>query len=460
MYVEESDYVKNRQYECFCSGEGGQFVRWFLAVMICLFVAGGMMAGCGSQENNKAMVAAAVFEKPQYNWGKISGQTIVLWGDATDLERPFYKRAFEQYERRTGNTLQIERLSKVEMARRVQAAFIEATEEKPDIVLSYGGTNLDRFRPDENFYDFKNAQWLDDLTGTSINQSVYNGRIVGLPYNEVSISGTLYNKALFKKYDLQAPRTQAEFMEVCEILLQHGITPVYLPYAEVSMLLYQFPMDSIVKDQKILTALNEGKLSYADIPEMKKIIEWYKTMAERGYFGTEYEQNDWAGMAEALRSEKYAMMLCWDTWLYTDFTGGDPTKFGLMPAFMGVPEGGCFEGPNMSMLTVNRHSPKLEAALDLITFLADPYNYNTTFAGIYTAPAFKNQVANVSTPQYVQAERLIDKHFFDSTAGLRIRGFSQMDAAYIQKYMKSDGTYSVEDCLRDMDEVRRKRAGI
>lgn len=435
-------------------------MKRFLAVIAVLFMAGGVLSGCGVTEQNKTSLAAAVFDKPQYNWGKISGQTIVIWGDALAIDRPFYKKAFAQYEKLTGNTLQIERLSRSEMERRTRAAFVEESEEKPDIVMSYGGTNLDRFRPDENFYDFKNAQWVDDLTGTSINQTVYNGRIVGLPYSEASISGTLYNKDLFKKYGLQLPRTQAEFMEVCEVFLQHGITPIYLPYAEVSMLLYQFPMDSIVKDPKVLAALNEGRLSYVDIPEMKKIVEWYKTMAERGYFGKDYEQNNWAGMAGALQSEKYAMMLCWDTWLYTDFADGDTTKFGLMPAFMGVPEEGCFEGPNMYMLLANRHSPRLEAVIDFMTCLADPYNYNVVFADMYTAPVFKNQVANITTPQYMQAERLINKHFFDSTAGIRVRGFSQMDAAYIQRYMKSDGTYSVEDCLRDMDDARRKRAGL
>lgn len=416
-----------------------------------------LLAAC-TQRPVEESTAANPFTQPQYEWGKGAGETLTVWGTYPDLERSYLTRAFNRYEELTGNRLELVQMPKDEYARKMMAAF-DGDGEKPDIILSYGGTSIESYRPDDNFYDFTNARWVEDLTDTSINQTIYNGKIIGLPHWEASVSGTLYNKEIFARHHLSVPKTQEEFMEVCQVLMSQGVTPVYLPGKEISMLLYQFPLDTVVEDRKILDGLNDGTLGYEDIPELKNIVEWYKRMGDRGYFGANYREDDWGGMSHALDSGAYAMMLCWDTWLYTDFQG-DPEKFGLMPAFIGVPEAGTFEGPNLGLFIVNKHTDKMEDALNFITFLADPYNYNEAFAGVYTAPVFKNQVASISTPQYLEAERLVDRNYRDSTAWLRIRGFSQMDAGCILDYMDSEGRMTAEECLQKMDQLRRTRIGM
>lgn len=398
----------------------------------------------------------ASFEKPLYRWGVTKGRTVTVWGNRDDLNRPYMQRAFSRYAELTGNKVRTEGFSHRELEERLSTAFAAGGKGGPDILLSFGGANIDHLNPDRNFYDFTAAPWVDDLTDTAINQTIYHGKVIGLPYWEASISGILYNKALFRRYGLAVPQTQKDFLAVCERLLREGVTPVYLPFAEASMLLYQFPMDSLFQDECLLDSLNGGRLSYAQIPQMRVIVDWYKTMAGRGYFGTGYERNGWDGMDAAMREERYAMMICWDTWLYTDFSG-DPSRFGLMPAFMGVPQSGSFEGPNLALLIVNRHGPQVDAALDLITFMADPYNYNVAFAGIYTAPVFKNQIGSTATPQYAENEHRIERLYFDSTAWLRIRGFSQLDAVFIQRHMR-EAAYDAFHCLTDMDAARLRRA--
>lgn len=420
-----------------------------------LWVVSLCILGCGAHVERAAAPRQA-FDVPQYEWGKAAPQTLRVWMREHDSERLYMQRAFDRFEAQTKHRLHIVTFSDAKFEDAVARAFA-GNGERPDVLVSYGGTNVEAFDPDANFYDFTRAAWVDDLTATSINQTIYHGKVIGLPHWEASISGTLYNKKLFARYGIAPPRTQSAFLSACETLQRHGVVPVYLPYREPTMMLYQFPMDAAVGDARMLEALNAGRLRYADLPAMRSIVQWYHSMAAQGYFGARYVDNDWAGMDEALASERYAMMLCWDTWLYTNFSG-NAADFGLMPAFMGVPEEGTFEGPNLALTIVNKKSPRLDAAIDLVTFMADPYNYNAAFAGIYTAPVFKNQVASISTPQYVEAEAWIDRNYRDSTAWLRIRGFAQQDAYCIQKYMQKMPGYTLENCLAEMDALRERRA--
>lgn len=396
-----------------------------------------------------------IFTEPQYEWGNISGKSLIIWGIAPDLDRDYIKKACQRYEDLTHNTIEIIQYDKDKINEQMTKA-LNGEIEMPDIFVSYGGTNIDAFNPIDNFYDFSDASWVNDLTNTSINQTVYNGKIIGLPLWEASISGTIYNKDIFDKYNIEVPKTQQEFMNVCETLLQQGITPLYLPAKEISMLLYQFPLDTLVENSDILKKLNTNEIGYQDIEGFENIISWYKTMGDKGYFGNDYMNNNWNGMSPALESEKYAMLLGWDTWLYSDYKG-DASKFGLMPAFMGTPEQGTFEGPNLNLFMVNKKSKEIDLALDFITFLADPYNYNVIFEGISTAPVFKNQVNSISTPQYLENERLIEKNYHNSVAWLRIKGFSQMDASCILEYMQSNHSISIENCLEKMNELRKAR---
>lgn len=420
-----------------------------IAIVASLF----LLLNVGCQKSNKDD-ALTVFTQPVYNWGEITGETLTVWG-SMDLNREYIYKVFQRYEELTHNTLEIVQIEKNDIDEQLQSA-IHGDIKMPDIFVSYGGTNIDAFSPNENFYDFSEAEWVNDLTTTSINQTVYNGEIIGLPLWEASISGTIYNKTLFNKYGIEIPQNQAEFMEACDTLLKNGITPMYLPAKEISMLLYQFPLDTLVENSEILNKLNHNEIGYEDIEGFEDILIWYKTMADKGYFGSDYMNYDWNGMSPAMESGNYAMMLCWDTWLYSDYKG-DPSEFGLMPAFMGIPDQGVFEGPNLNLFMVNKKSENLDLALDFITFLADPYNYNSIFEGIYTAPVFKNQVKSISTPQYLENERLIEKHYHSSTAWLRIKGFSQMDAAYILEYMNPDSDMTALECLQKMNEARKAR---
>ncbi len=387
------------------------------------------------------------------------GVTLKLYGDAGNLERPYMQRIFELYEEKSGNKLDLQGIESDNFETVCLMKF--QTGDLPDLFLHQGGYSLDAYNPEQNFYDFSDAAWVSDVQPSVLPSAMRNGKVYGIPYWEASYSGLLYNKTLLGELGLSVPKTQAEFDQLCADLLQKGVTPIFLAAKESWPLLYQYGMDPIFQDQQLLDKLNTNQTTYADIPQMRSMLEWFQSSAQKGYFGKTFATDTWDYIMEVLGEGEAAMVLCWDTWLYSDYDNESykykVDDFGLMPAFMNTTDDGTFEGPNVNLTIANKNSQNLEAALGFVEFMADPENYNQGFDGFQTAPVFKGQTTNVATPQYEEAADWIGAVGRASIANPNIVGFSLIDGGKcIQELMI--GNIDVDQCLKLMDEERVKSA--
>jgi raffinose/stachyose/melibiose transport system substrate-binding protein len=281
------------------------------------------------------------------------GVTLTLYGDAGNVQRPYYQNMIKLYEDKTGNTIDVQGIDSDNFESVCQMKF--QTGDIPDIFLHQGGTALDAYNPTENFYDFSDASWVSDVEPTVLPSCKRDGKVYGLPYWEASYSGILYNTKIFSKLGLSVPTTQKEFDAACDQLLANGIQPIYLPVKDVWPILYQFGMDPIFEDADLLSQLNSNKTTYAQIPAMKNMIQWFSDAAKKGYFGKSYSTDTWDDVMEIMGNGDAAMFYCWDTWLYSDYDSDSydykADDFGLMPAFMGSNEDGSIEGPNANLTT-------------------------------------------------------------------------------------------------------------
>ena len=387
------------------------------------------------------------------------GVTLKLYGDAGNLERPYMQRMFKLYEEKTGNKLDLQGIESENFETVCLMKF--QTGDLPDLFLHQGGYSLDAYNPEKNFYDFSDAAWVEDVQPSVLPSTQRNGKVYGLPYWEASYSGILYNKTLLKDLGLSIPKTQAEFNTLCDQLLEKGITPFFLAAKESWPLLYQYGMDPIFEDADLLAKLNTNQTTYAEIPQMRSMLEWYQMAAQKGYFGMTFATDTWDYILDVLGGGEAAMVFCWDTWLFSDYDNESykykVDDFGLMPAFMNTTENGTFEGPNVNLTIVNKNSGNLEAALGFVEFMAVPENYNYGFEGFQTAPVFKGETANVATPQYLEAADWIKEVGRASIANPNIVGFSLVDGGKsIQELMI--GNIDVDQCLKQMDEERVKSA--
>lgn len=406
-----------------------------------------MLAGCTKTGEPEQNDSAGKQDKPV---------TLTLMASQSDVARPYMKAAIANYEEKTGNKIDIQGVPDDSGDQVMLTKF--ATGDIPDILMNFAGHRLAPFNVEENFVDFSDAEWVDDILPHVKDQMMIGDKVYGLPHWEASISGMVYNKEIFKELGLEVPTTQTEFMAACETIKEAGITPLYVGFKDAWPLFYQFPLDSVVNDEEVLAKLNSNEIQYKDIPEVRKMVEWYKEIVDKEYIGEKFTTNTWDYTPEALGSEKYAMTMIWDTWLYTDLDKAYPgaaDKFGLMPAFMGIPEQGTFEGPNVCLLLANKNSENKEEAIEFINFLGTPENYNIAFDGINTAPVFKGQTTHIATPQYVEAEEWIEKVGNPSIASVNIIGFSSDEGGKaLQDLML--GNKTVDESIEAMDQHRIK----
>lgn len=385
--------------------------------------------------------------------------TLTLYGDAGNVQRPYFQKIIEMYEEATGNKIDVQGIESENFETVCLTKF--QTGDIPDLFLHQGGYMLDAYNPEENFVDFSDAEWVSDIQESVLPTTKRDGVVYGLPFWEASYSGLLYNTKIFDELGIELPKTQEEFDAVCDTLLENDIQPIYLPLKDGWPILYQYGMDPIFEDSDLLEKLNTNQTTYSEIPEMKSLLEWYKTAADKGYFGEAYNTDTWDYCMEVIGEGEAAMMYCWDTWLYSDYDSEAYTyvadDFGLMPAFLGTTDNGTFEGPNCNLTMVNKNSENVEAAIEFVNFMADPDNYNEAFEGFETAPVFKQQTTIDVTPQYEASAEWIEEVGHASIANPNIIGFSNVDGAKcIQELLL--GTVDVDTCLERMDEERIKSA--
>ncbi len=384
--------------------------------------------------------------------------TLTLMGKKTDLAKNYMTRIFEQYEKETGNELEILAYEDEEFE---EAAAKKAEEgDLPDLMMHFNNSDLEILQPEEHFYCMDGESWIDSLTPAA---KAYcenpKGKIFGLPFWEMSVSGCYYNKTLLDSLGLKPASTQKEFDVLCQALADIGQTPICWP-ADGCGWMYQFGLDPVFADDpERLDKLNRNEASYADVPEVADMLEWLLGASARGWFGDSYMDIGWSDISPSINSGETAMVFIWDTWFYTDFEEGKYTRddFALMPVFMGTAEDGTYEGGNLNMLMARKDGEHLEEALGFLEFCADPDHYNAAFRGVATESVFQGQTTNIESDMVLDAEESVKEKQRVSTAEPGIVGYHTQDVCNAVTELMA-GKTDVEGCIRLLDEYRVKEA--
>lgn len=442
--------------------KGNEKMKKVFALILACVLLLSCMAACSSKAEADANVNAPA-DQPTASEETTGNQetedpvsepvTITLWILAENMDKPHIKKPIDMWQEATGNKIDV--IGLPDQDETPLAKF--ATGDIPDVLIVKSGASLLNYNPEENFVDFTNAEWISELPKSTSSAAYINGKLYGLPNGEASTSGCIYNKKIFEELGISVPTNQAEFNAVCDTLLENGIQPIYMPAGDAWATFQQFAMDPIFDAHpEYFDQLNSGEMTYADIPEMKNMCEWFKEAADKGYFGSTYASDKWEYISEVIGTGEVAMVFCWDTWLQTDYDNESyvykNSDFGLMPVFMGTRDEGTFEGGNFALAMVNKNSERRDAAVDLINFMAKPEVYNAAYEGIATAPIYTNMTTNVDSEQYLENKDTIDR-LKCASATPAIVGFNSVQHGQCLVRLML-GEINADECIAAMDEER------
>lgn len=188
--------------------------------------------------------------------------------------------------------------------------------EGPDIFGGQSGSYdlVSQYNIEENAIDLSGEPWAEYYDDFAKEQTSVDGKLYGAAYFDVTTDYYMaYNKKIFEDNGLKVPTTFAEFTDVCQKLLDGGITPVYQPVGDGWHHVMWFAeiggkYEELVPG--IVDKLNNNEVNFADIPEFKTALDQLNDLAQKGYFGDNYLSDQYADMPVTIGSGEYAMGIC------------------------------------------------------------------------------------------------------------------------------------------------------
>ncbi len=187
--------------------------------------------------------------------------------------------------------------------------------EGPDIFGGQSGAFdiVSQYDVQKNAVDLTNEPWVEYYDEFAKQQTSVDGVVYGSTYFDTTTDFYMvYNKKIFEEYGLAEPASYAEYLDVCQTLLDNGVIPFYecagdgwhhvMWFCEIGG-----KFEELIPG--IVDQLNNNEITFAEVPEFKTCLEQIKEMADKGYFGDNYLSDEYVDMPVALGSGEYAMTM-------------------------------------------------------------------------------------------------------------------------------------------------------
>lgn len=208
----------------------------------------------------------------------------------------------------------------------------------PDIWMGWGGGVLASYVDAGDVYDLSTA-----LTKAStkrffpsvLDAATIDGKLYGVPYTGVQPVVFEYNKALFDKHGLTAPRTWNDLRRVVTKLKGAGVIPIALGGQSTwTYLMYEEYLVDRIGGPSVFDAVIAGKPKAWSHPAVLEANTKIRQLIDAGAFGNDFAGVSYdTGQSTALLTTEKAAMQLMGVWDFNSILSSKPdfiSKLGLM----------------------------------------------------------------------------------------------------------------------------------
>ena len=311
---------------------------------------------------------------------------------------------------------------------------------------------------------------LDDLGFDSSN--IYNyglglddkGELYGL-MTSLNWNGIIYNKEIFKELNINIlPTTKEEFLDICKIIKESGITPIVLNYKDSWRVKPWLEIVPYLFDENLEDKVVKENLDILDEESgMFQSLEFIRNIVKNGYCEDDLLNYQWNRTKADMRDGKIAMLFLSSDFKYQlNDIGMDMDSIGMFP----FPESDNINIFGDYKIAISKNSRYPEAAKAFLKFLfedsryANAVNILSPLKDNEGSKAFFEEIEGFNIPIIMYNGdtdlQVQDKDGIHSKYDT-IRRLAGLDYSFVQKYAIEDNTqYIIEEMNKNWRELRSK----
>ena len=281
-----------------------------ISLLFCGALAASLLAGCGSDSSDSSSSSESASAEEESS--SSSDVTITIMA-SQDWIYDAEMELGEQFEEETGIAVDYQIVAADQYDEVLMTKLNSG--EGPDIFCAQSGSYdiVSQYNVEENAVDLSDEEWVSYYDEFAMEQTSVDDTVYGMTYYDTTTDYyVIYNKAIFEEYGLSEPTSFEDFENICQTLLDNGVTPIYEPCADgwhVTMWFCEIGgmYEELVPD--IVDDLNNNEVTFSEVDVFGEALDQLNELAQSGYFGDNYLSDEYTDTATYMGTGEFAMTL-------------------------------------------------------------------------------------------------------------------------------------------------------